>query len=777
MIRFFTSLFRNFRKNSTSSIVNVIGLSLGFTCFLFIFIWVRDEQSYERFFKNADNIYRVVEIQHYADGKPFPVAVTPTPLAPALKKKYPEIAKASLCIIGDPLLKINNKTYTESGIYVDKEFLEIFDFSYVYGNSLTALKDKGNVIITEGLAEKYFKKTNPVGKTILLDTKNQVTVSAVIKDLPRNSLFQCKLIASADIIINKDARNYWGSNWLRTFILLKKGTQINDFNKKIKRALIEMVGGGNTELEAQSLTEIHLHSAGKYVADYGSLGDILYVRILTLVAIFILLIASINYMNLSTAQFAKRSLDSGVKKILGISRKSLIANLLGESVFIAVVSLVVALLLFSLLLPEFENLTGKQFLPAHFSYFYPSAFLIAVIVGIFSGIYPAFFFSSVSPVSIIKGKFRVSRSYLRQILIVFQFFISITFIIATIFVTRQIQFIQTRKLGIDRENIVYIRNGEDFKKNYAFAKEELLKNPNILSVARGNQIPTSFLNSSGLDWDGKNPNESYLFHTENVDEDYQKTFGLEMVEGRFFSKAFNDKNSIIINQKAAEIFKFKNITGTTFRLNGQTRTIIGVVRDFHFKSLHHKIEPFIFFYPTEGETTFMKVKAAGITNTLAYINKVYNKSESNKPFAYSFLDKDYEQLYRSEQRMGKLFAYFSFFAIFISCMGLFGVTIFTIQNQIKGIGIRKVNGAKETEIITMLNIDFIKWVTIAFIIACPVAWYAVNKWLQNFAYKTELSWWVFILAGLLALVIALLTVSIQSYKAATRNPVEALRYE
>lgn len=771
-------IIRNILKSPTSIIVNVVGLTLGLTCFLFILIWIKDEKSYEKFFKNAGSIYRIVETQYY-DGAPFPVAVTPVPLAQELKKKYPEVVKASFCERWEPVIKIDERTYKEVGIYVDKDFLDIFDFSYLYGNPLTALTEKDNVIITDELAEKYFKTGNPIGKTITFDSNRQLKVSAVIRKLPQNTMFQFKMIANAESFIDNVSRNDWGSNRLMTFILLNKDTQIADFNKKIKKTIMASSNDANSaDIEAQSLTDIHLYSAGKYTADYDGLGDIFYVNILTLVAIFIILIACINFMNLSTAQFSKRSRESGLKKILGTGKKEIMRNLLGESTAIALIALMISLCLFRILLPEFENISGKHFALEQFTNFHFVAFLIAIIVGIISGIYPAVFYSSVDPIHILKGKFRTGKSNLRQVLIVFQFFISITFIIGTLVVTRQIQFIKDQKLGINKENMLHLWMSNDFSRSFQTAKEELLKNPGILNVTRGNQLPTSFVNStSGLEWEGKDPKKSYLFHYENVDEDYQKTFGIEMKDGRFFSKAFNDDNSIVINEKAAGIMNLKEPVGSVLHGGNQTIKIIGVIRDFHFKSLHHKIEPLILLYPSGGQAMFIRTKSADATNTIDYIKKVYDKFESNKPFEYGFLDKDYEFLYRSEQRMGKLFGYFSFFAIFISCIGLFGLTIFTMQNRVKEIGIRKVNGGKVSEVMAMLNKDFVKWVTIAFVIAVPVAWYAMHRWLQNYSYKISLSWWIFALAGAMALGIALLTVSWQSWKAATRNPVEALRCE
>lgn len=767
-------------KSRTSSIINVAGLTLGLTGILFILVWVRDERSYEKFFKNAGQICRIVETQYY-DGAPFPVAVTPVPLAQELKSKYPEILKASLCSKWWPVIKIDDQPYSENAICVDSDFLEIFDFNYIYGDPLTALKEKENAIITDELARKYFKGENPIGKTITFDGSRQLTVSAVIKRLPQNTVFDFNIIANAGNLIDYESRNNWGNNGLMTFLLLSKNANLSDFNKKIDKNLITNRSNGlnNAVIEAQSIKDIHLYSAGKYVADYDNLGNIFYVDTFTIVAVLIFIIVCINFMNLSTARFSKRARECCIKKILGGGKKELIWNLLGESVVLSVAALIISLCLFCILMPAFESISGKHFAIVQFPGFFLVALLIAISLGITSGIYPALFMSSVDPTCILKGKFWMGKFNLRQTLIVFQFFVSISFITGALVVNNQTQFIKSRELGINKENILYLWMRDDFSRSFQTAKEELLKNPEILSVTRGSQLLTAISNSAdGFNWEGKNPESRYLFHYESVDEDYQKTFDIKMKQGRFFSRNYNDSNSVVINEQAANIMKLREPLGSVLHAPGnQVYHVIGIVNDFHFKSLHHKIEPLLLLLTSGGGIAYIKTKSADMAKTVDYIKNVYNKFDSRNPFECNFLDKKYELLYNSENRMGKLFGYFSILAIFISCIGLFGVTVFTIQNRVKEIGVRKVNGAKISEIMAMLNKDLVKWVIISFMIAIPVSWYGAHKWLESFAYRIPLGWGLFTLAGLMALVIALLTVNWQCWRAANQNPVEALRYE
>jgi len=536
----------------------------------------------------------------------------------------------------------------------------------------------------------------------------------------------------------------------------------------------------DTEIFLQNIKKIHLYSSGKYAGDISGHGDITYVRILSLIAIFILIIACINFMNLSTAQSARRSREIGIRKVAGAKKRNIVIQFLGESVLIVFVAVVIALILVELLLPDFNILIGK-----HLNVNYQNAGLyiglitIVLFCGLLAGSYPALYLSSLKPVNIINGIIdkNPGNAGFRRVLVIFQFSLSVLLIICTIVVGNQLKYMQNKKLGLNIDNVGYFPFSMGMQRETL--KKDLGNNPDIVSITIAGQNPFSIRDAEGgFDWAGKKEGDNVLFHLLGVDVEYAKTFQLKLKEGRFFSSEFStDATAVVINEKAVEIMGFKNPIGEILTTSqGLKLKIIGVVKDFHFQSLHTKIEPLL-MHLDNGFFCFVRIKSDNITSTVESIKKTFKSYNLAYPLDFKFLDEDYNKLYQTEERMGKIFGYFSFLAIIISCLGLIGLSLFMTEQRTKEIGIRKVNGAHISEVMFMLNKDFVKWVAIAFVIATPFAWYVMHRWLENFAYKTELNWWIFAIAGLLALGMALLTVSWQSWKAATRNPVEALRYE
>ncbi|MBN2347595.1 MAG: ABC transporter permease [Bacteroidales bacterium] len=781
---YFKIALRNIKRFPVYSLLNITGLAIGMTCTFLILLWVLDEISYDKFHKNANELYRVLENQYYGGGEIFPVVVTPNPLAPALKEEFPEIIRSSRFTDNYWLVQKGDEFINEKFAAVDQDFLEMFTVQFLAGDITNALKEPHSVVITEDMAKKYFDEENPIGKTMKINKNFIFTVTGVIKEYPNNSHLQFNLLVPFKYLkeTGTDLDN-WGNNSIYTYVELQKDVDHKILNEKITGFIKKYNEGSTTEIFIQNIKKVHLHSSGKFTADIDGHGDIANVRIFGIVAIFILLIACINFMNLSTAQSARRAKEIGMRKVSGANKGKVIVQFFGESILIAFVAHVIAMIFVELLLPGFNNLSGKQLDVNYNSYkLYLGLISIIIFTGLLAGSYPALFLSSFKPLNVIKGV--ISRnpgnSSLRRILVILQFSLSIFLIICTLIISSQLNYIQNRKLGLNKENISYFRFGEDIRQKRTTVKDELVKNPNIISASVSNQIPTSILNSSdGLSWEGKSPDEDILFHMVSVDEDYANTFKLELHEGRFFSKDFpSDSLSVVINEKALDIMGIEDPIGKTLSLWRYNLKLIGVVKNFHFKSIRTKIEPLIMFMNQDSYNIyFMRMNPDNIISTVEYIEKIFKKFDPASPFHINFLDKDYDNLYRSEKQMSKIFNYFSLLAIFISCLGLIGLSSFMVERRTKEIGIRKTNGARTIEIFTLLSKEFVLWVLISFLIAAPVAWYVMDKWLQGFAYHTNLNWWIFILAGLLCLIIAILTISWQSYWAARKNPVEALRYE
>jgi putative ABC transport system permease protein len=779
---YFKIALRNIKRYSAYSILNISGMAIGLTSAILILLWVQDEWSYDRHFKNADNIYRIIENKNPSGGEASLSAPTPAELTRTLKEEYPEVLRSAR--YGNPpnlTLQKGDEFIKPNVAEVDKDFLKMFNIEFVRGDINTALNEPHNIVITEEMAKKYYSNEDPVGKT--LKAGNLIfTIAGVVKSL-QNSHIRFDVLFSIDW--NRTPLNDWGI-LCYNYIELKKGTDSKVFENKIRNFLKSHIKGSNSEILLQNIKKIHLFSSRKYTYDISGHGDIGYVRMMSLIAVFILLIACVNFMNLSTAQSARRAKEIGVRKVAGANKWKIIVQFIGESLLIVFVAHVIAMIFVELLLPGFSNFAGKQLAVNYRSIgLYIGLITIVLFCGLLSGSYPALYLSSLKPLDIMKGVItkKPGNTQFRRVLVVFQFSLSIMLIICTLVVKYQLGYMQNKNLGYNKDNIGYFQfPAAPWDTKLKAVKNELCNNRDILSVTRVFYNYANPLNiegaSGGFNWTGKRAVDDVLFYNISADEDYIKTFKIELKDGRYFSSEFStDNTAIVINEQAARILGFKNPVGETITSpQGSKLNIIGVVKDFHFKSLHTKIEPLI-MQIGQSNNFFVRMKPENISSTVESIRKTYNSFKPEMPLEFHFLDDDFDNLYRSEQRMSKILSYFSFLAIIISCLGLIGLSSFMTERRTKEIGIRKINGAKSLDVFSLLSIEYVIWVMISIAIADPVAWYVMNKWLQKFAYRINIGWWVFALSGVLALLIAFLTVSWQSYRAAGKNPVDALRYE
>jgi putative ABC transport system permease protein len=785
---YFKIAFRNIKRYSTYSILNISGMAIGIASAILILLWVQDEWNYDRHFKNAGELFRIIQNENPAGGEASLLAPTPGLLTTTLKEQYPEIVSTSRyephCELR--LKKGDQFVHETSVAAVDNDFLKMFNISFINGDINTALNEPHNIILTEEMAHKYFGSDDPLGKTLQESLGYPVTVTGIVKSLPYNSHLRFDFIVPIGLLKERGAPIDDWAFLCYNYIELKKGTDGKSVDNKIRGFIKRNKQGGNAEIFLQNIKKIHLFSARKYTFDIGGNGDITYVRIMGLIAAFILLIACINFMNLSTAQSVRRAKEIGVRKVAGANKRKIIVQFLGESLLIVFVAHIVAMILVELLLPGFNSFTGKQ-LAIHYrsTGLYTGLITVVLFCGLLSGSYPALYLSSLKPLDIMKGSITKNpgNTLFRRMLVIFQFSLSIMLVICTLIVASQLSYIQNKNLGFNKDNIGYFMfPAAPWDPKLKTLKKELGNNPEIESVTKVFFNYANPLNvegtSGGYNWIGKMTGDDVLFYNISADEDYASTFKLELKEGRYFSPEFStDKTAIVINEQAAKILGFKDPVGEIITTHeGSKLNIIGVVKDFHFKSLHTKIGPLI-MQIGEANNFFIRMKHDNITSTIESIKKTYNSFKPDIPLDFHFLNDDFENLYRSEQRISRILSYFSVLAIIISCLGLIGLSSFMTVLRTKEIGIRKINGAKPDEIFSLLSGEYVKWVLVSIIIACPVAWYAMHKWLQNFAYRINISWWVFAMAGAIALLIALLTVSIQSYKAAGKNPVEALRYE
>jgi putative ABC transport system permease protein len=816
--------WRNMKRNKINSIINIAGLSIGIACVIFIVMDVKDELSYDKFFKNTDHIFQVnmtftdKGVASTTGGNTAP-AVTPTMLS-----MYPEIESyARIYRPGDVMVRYEENAraenyFTERRVWaVDSNFLQVFNYSFLQGDAASCLQRPDAVVITEATAKKYFGNENAIGKILLFDTdKKPFIVTGVLKDIPAQSTFQFDMLApiSAYAVVKKRSWNWF---WLQvnSYVKLKPTVAVDKasiaklnakfsvmvkehaFDKKYGRDYDDFTKKGNKlEYSLMPFTDVHLYAAPMQTpARLTTLSDIKYVYIFSAIAFFIIVLACVNFINLSTAQSATRAKEVGIRKVLGSEKKQLIIQFLSEAMLYSAISAIFALVLVAVTLKPFNDVSGKAL---EFSSIFNTStgfFVLGLwlITGLLAGLYPAFYLTSFNPVTVLKGmklfKNNFSNLFIRNGLVVFQFTVSIALIICTIIVFQQLKYTQNKDMGLNKESIVEIANTSRLGNNEEVFRQELTKQIGVINASSSSSIPTQ-----GGFQDDYTPEQTetdkplisgLTLTSFMVDENFIPTLKIQMLQGRNFSKAFNDSASVILNETAAKQIGWKQVVGKylDYPGNDQKFKVIGVVKDFNTSSLHDVVEPFALFnnasktYSVNSSFISVRLQPGNINAYLNNIEDTWKKLAPNTPFDYSFLDKEFDALYRSEQRMGKVFGIFTFLSIFVACLGLFGLSIFTAERRKKEIGVRKVLGASVQSVVGLLSKDFLKLVFISAILAFPLAWFAMYKWLEDFAYRITIGWTVFAIAAIAALLIALITISFQSIKAATANPVKSLRTE
>jgi putative ABC transport system permease protein len=788
MIRnyFFTAL-RNLWKNKFYSSINISGLSIGLAVGIMILLWVQDELSYDKFHEQAKNIYKVNS--HVGSGEGAKVWTgSPSPVALFSKSEIPEVEN-SVRIRDNWEMSLfkygNNKFIIPGTAFVDNSFFSIFNFKFIKGTGKKPFKDANSVILTKSTANKFFGDADPIGKVIVADNKENFSVTGVMEDFPENSSIRYNMLFP----IANYAKKFGGNGDWKTidedmgnftyniFLQLKPGADPKAAADKVsilysrKRNEDEKTG----RFSLQPLKNFHL-----YAAD-GSAGDMQTVKTFLMVAILILLIACINYVNLSTARSMLRSKEVSVRKIIGANRAHLFMQFIFESGLLFAVGSVIAIFIVKLLFPFYNEISGKKLV---FSLADSSMWMVILcaILGslVVASIYPALLLSSFKPIEALKGKlsFGAGNIQFRKVLVVVQFVFSVTLIISTIVIGMQLKYLREKNLGYEKEHVFSFGIRDEMYSHYATVKNELMKMPGIVDVSTADANITAITSStSDTEWEGKPEGSTFIIHPSGIDENYIPLFKMQMADGRNFRGGKGDSLNVILNETAVKDAGIVNPVGKRFKLWDTDAMIIGVVKDFNYASLKTRIEPAIFYYQPANYRVFIKTTGREANKAIASVEKIWKQYSPDYPFSYSFVDEDYDALYKTEQRTGTLFNLFAIVAILISCLGLFGLAAYTAQVKTKEIGIRKVLGATVSNIIQLLAKDFISLVFISLLIAVPIGWWAMSSWLQDFVYRINMSWWIFLIAGVAAILIAVITVSMQAIKAALANPVRSLKEE
>lgn len=788
---YFKIAWRNIIRQKAYSILNIAGLSIGMACSILILLWVQNELSYDRFHAHANRLVRLT----CAAGD-FKAAVSPAGMAGGLRAQMPQIETAVR--VSKPvtnLMEAGEKKFQEKRVFfADSNFLQVFSFPLLKGNAATALKDPGALLITEEMAKKYYGNGEALGQIIRINNKENFTIAGILANAPANSHLQFDFIIPMATLAKTDwdlQNDVWGNFNFYTYFRLTENTDITPSGLQklgVQISKIHFAHGkdsGQTlkvDFQLQPLQDIHLHS--NLQIDLPGHGNVQYVNIFFVVALFILAVACINFMNLATARSERRSKEVGLRKVVGAGRYQLIIQFLGESLIFSFLSLFIAIGIVFIILPVFKNLTGKE-LGIHLTdgKLLVSLAGIAILTGLIAGSYPALFLSGFAPVKVLKGKMRVAGGNLlfRNGLVVTQFVVAIVLLVGTAVVYKQLNFIKNRNLGFDKSSLLYMPMTGDIWAKQQALKTTLAQNPMTENFSIISDLPTALISgSTDVVWDGQTANNQIVIPSLNVDENFTSVFKTKILAGRSFSSEFkSDSANYVINEKAMQIMgmNIQNAVGKNLAMSDEKGTIIGVVKDFHFKSLQYAMEPLILRLNKWGGVVVVRTKPGSTEAAISELGKISQQLNPAYPFTYGFLDKDLDNLYQSEKQMGSIFNLFAGLAIFISCLGLYGLSAFMAEQRKKEIGVRKVLGATVTGVVALLSQDFLKLILIAIVVASPIAWYAMDSWLQDFAYQTTMDWWVFVLAGLIAASIALLTVSFQSIKAALMNPVKSLRSE
>ena len=801
----FKIAIRNLLRNKSFTAINVFGLAIGITTCLLIMLFVQNELSYDRYNVKADRIVRVV-FRGSVQGEKMKEAMAMPPVAQTLKKDFPEVQEATrLRKFGYPRVTYGDKTLKDNAFaYVDSNFFQVFTLPFLKGDAKTALLEPNSIVISESVAEKYFGKEDPIGKVLSFkDLNTSFKITGVMSNMPVNSHFHFDIFGSM-VSLPESKIPSWMTSEYYTYLVLPAGYDYKKLEAKLPRFVEKYMApplekamgmsyaqfrekGNAIGLFLQPLKDIHLRS--DLTLELEPVGDIRYVYIFSAIAVFMLMIACINFMNLSTAGASKRAREVGIRKVLGSLKRQLVKQFLLESILLTAFALILSVVLVYWTLPYFNELSGKNLSFNLFGnpWLIPGLLLFGLFTGFLAGSYPAFFLSSFKPVTVLKGRFTSKNKTvsLRSGLVVFQFFISIILIIGTTIVHKQLAFIQNEKLGYDKDQVVIVQEAYWLGKNQEVFRQQLLQDPRVSNVSASGYLPAGFsYNNNFLVYPDNKSDQIVKTLRYDVDYDYIPTLGMQMVDGRNFSRTFGaDSTGIIINEETVKAFGWgknaigHNLTRTENDGSALTFHVIGVVKDFHFKSFHETISPLVMVLSNNYENIIVKAKTRDMAGLLSTMKKKWADLKAEVPFNYSFLDDRFKNIYQAEQKIGEILGIFAGLTIFVACLGLFGLATFTAEQRTKEIGIRKVLGATVSSIVSLLSKDFLRLVFIAFVIASPVAWFMMNKWLQDFAYRTNISWWIFVLAAALAIAITIITVSFRAIRAAVNNPVDSLRSE
>ncbi|MEE4197719.1 MAG: ABC transporter permease [Bacteroidales bacterium] len=801
---FFLTAYRNLIKNGSYSFINILGLTIGLAAVIYIFLFVRFELSYDKMHDHYDRIYRV-GVRGMLMNSEINQAITAAPMAEAMRNDYPEIVSTCrLTTAGDWLMRYEDKKFNERHLFfADSTFFDVFSFRLIKGDPQTVLTEPRSLVLTESTARKYFGEEDPVGKTIKVENDSLLyKVTGLMQDLPENVHFSFDMLGSMSRL-GGSRSTFWISHNYFTYILLQEGTDPEAFEEKMQGMVDKYVGpqieqalgvnlqefensGNSFGYFIQPLTDIHLHSDLQYEIEPN--GNILYVYIFISVALFILIIASINFTNMATARASNRAKEVGIRKVLGAVKKQLVAQFITEAFLITLVSLALAVIALEIVMPGLNNITQIPLTIEYFSSWYilPALLLLIVLVSFMAGSYPAFFLASFRPVAVLKGKLKMGAKsgMLRSALVIVQFVVSLFILLSTYTVTDQLNYMLNKDLGFEKENILMIRRSDALRNQIESFKAELKNLPGVVDITSARNYPGVNFSNNAFFKEGE-PANTYLLNQAWISFDYDKTFGFQMVDGRFFSRDFpTDSSAIVINESAVKSLGFEDPVGKKLLLpSGENEfrplEIIGVVKDFHFKSLHTSIEPAAFtLLPGNWEgVVCVKLRPENIPQTIQSIQNTWESFTAQYPFEYFFFDDHIEDLYQAEKRTSSIFVIFSLLSVVIAFFGLFGLISFITEQRKKEIGIRKTFGSSSLSIVVMICKDILKLIVIATIISWPLAYWVMNNWLQDFSYRVEIHYLMFLIIPLGTMILSLMVVIYQTLKAAFKNPAETLRYE
>lgn len=781
---YFKIIFRSLLKNKGFSILNIFGLAIGITCAAFIFLWVEDEVNFNSIYANKDYIYKVYTNQEY-NGEIFTFDATPGLLAPTLKEEIPGIHYSSRFNEESKLVAFEDKSIYKYGAYVDDDFFKMFDIHFIEGNLKNVLSNINGIVIDQKTAKDFFgSDKNIVGKTLKFDNTTNHIITGVIANLPNNVTLKYNWLASFKAYeFGKEYLKYWGNNSTSTIVQLQSNANATIVNEAVKKIIPSKTDNdGRIYGILHSMNDWRLYSSFKEGVKQD--GRIVYVRLFSIIAIIILLIASINYMNLTTAQSEKRAKEVGVRKVLGSKRKSLIFQFFSEAFIITCIAVALSVLFVYFLLPQFNSIINKELTIDLLKPSHNLAILIIILVcSLLSGFYPALYLSSFRPVNILKGlkSKKGSSKFIRNGLVITQFTASIILIISTVIIYQQIAYVKNRDLGFNKSNLIAIKIQGDLAQNMDAVKQEILNTGLIENVGVNSyNILNGGYNGSGYSWKGKEDGFDPLISFRWIDNNFLPTVGINIIEGRnFYKNPEADKNKVIITQTFAEMINNENITGSIIRNDNREYEVIGVVNDFQYGSMYRKSGPVMFFnVPENAQLIYTKIKEnTPVTKAIDKLSAIIKSNNPAFPFEYNFVEDTFNNKFSNEMLVKKLSQLFAILAILISCFGLFGLTAYTAEQRSKEIGVRKVLGASISNIINLLSKDFLKLVFFAIVIAVPLAWYYMSNWLENYAYRIDISWWMFAVAIISAIGIAIVTVSLQSVKIAIQNPIKSIKTE